>query len=169
MRDHELYMTTPEPVIASAPVPISQRLVQVVIVHPEVEQLVPLSALSQRPAPVTHPGFDVTVADTTALVAKAELFAGTVSHELLIVPVKVTIDQLAARSGTTGIRSVSVAREAIVVVLLQVTVVQICALHDHPLSEKALAGPVILVGIMRVATWFPLELILQAFVIVTGI
>lgn len=102
---------------------MSQRLVHVVIVHPEVEQLVPLSALSQRPAPVTHPGFDVTVADTTALVAKAELFVGTVSHELLIVPVKVTIDQLAARSGTTGIRRVSVAREAMVVVLLQVTVV----------------------------------------------
>ena len=99
-------------------------MVQVVIVQPEVEQFVPLSALSQRPAPATHPGFEVTVADTTALVAKAELFAGTLSHELLIVHVNVTVVPLAASEGTTGIRRVSVARDVITVVLVQVTVTQ---------------------------------------------
>ena len=65
----------------------------------------------------------MTVADTTALEANAELFVITESPGLVIDPLKVTVVPLAASVGTTGTRNVSVARAAMVVVFVQVTVV----------------------------------------------
>ncbi len=127
---------------------MSHLLVHVVITQPEVVQLVPLSARSHSPAPVTHPGFEVTVADTTALVAKAELLVRTVSQEFEMVPVNVTVVPLAASVGITGTLIVSVPRVTIAVVFVQVTVAPTWAPQDQPLSENALAGPVILAGIV---------------------
>ncbi len=143
----ELYDTVHDAVTALAPVPADPLLVQVVIVHPDVVQFVPLSALSQRIGLATQPGLIVRLADTTALSANAELLVRTRSPELLIVHVKVTVVPLAASVGTTGIRSVSVPNEARAVVLVQVTPVPTCAPHDQPLSENELAGPVIFAGI----------------------
>lgn len=118
-------MTVQDPVVALALAPISPRFVHVVMVQPDVVQLVPLSARSQRPGLATHPGFAVTVADTTALDANAELFVSTESSAFDIEPLNVTVVQLAASVGTTGIRRVSVPSDAIVVVFVQVTVVPI--------------------------------------------
>lgn len=132
---------------ALAHVPADPLLVHVVIVHHEVVQLVPLLALSQRIGLATHPGLIVGFADTTALLAKAELFEMTRSPELLMIPVNVTVVPLAASVGTTGMRSVSLPSEAIAVVFVQVTPVPTCAPHDQPLSENELVGPVIFVGI----------------------
>lgn len=148
----ELYITVPDQVTALAPVPAEPLLVHVFTVHPDVVQFVPLFALSQRIGLATHPGLMVRFADTTEFEAKAELFAGTVSPELLIVPVNVTVAPLAASVGVTGTRSVSLARDAMVVVFVHVTVAPDCAPHDHPLSVNAAPGPVILAGIVRTDT-----------------
>lgn len=51
----------------------------------------------------------------------------------------------------------SSASGAIVVVLVQVTVVPTCAPQDHPLSTKALVGHAILVGIVSTAVCTPLD------------
>lgn len=142
----ELYITVPDPVMAFPPVPADQLLFQVVIVHPEVVQFVPLSALSQSVGLPTPPGLVASPA-ATEFDANAELLETTRSPELVMVPVKVTVVPLAASVGVTGIRSVSVPNEASVVVFVQVTHVPTCAPHDHPLSENELAGPVIFVGI----------------------
>ena len=48
-------------------------------------------------------------------------------------------------------RNVSSASGAMVVVLVQVTVVPTCAPQDHPLSVKAPVGQVILVGMVSIA------------------
>lgn len=114
-------MTVHEPVTALAAVPIIPLFVHVVMVQPLVVQFVPLFALSQSPGLATHPGFAVTPDETTALEAKAELFVVTVSPELAMIPVNVTVVPLAASVGVTGIRKVSLPRLAIVVVLVQVT------------------------------------------------
>ncbi len=138
------------------------------MVHPDVLQLVPLLARSQRPGLVTPPGL-VARAPRTKLLAKAELFVGILSQLLDITPVKVTVVPLAETVGITGIRSVSSAKLAIVVVLLQVTVTPICAPHDQPLSVKELPGPFTLAGRVSTNVCTPLEEILHPFVTVTGI
>ncbi len=143
-----LYITVHDAVIASAHVHTDPLFDHVVIVHPEVEQLVPLFALSQSIGLATHPGFMVRLADTTAFEANAELFVKIESPELLIVPVNVTIVPLAASVGVTGTRIVSVPSDAIVVIFVHVTVLPDCAPHDHPLSENELAGPIIFAGIV---------------------
>lgn len=148
IRAPELYITVPDAVTALAPVPAEPLFVQLVIVQPDVVQFVQLSDLSQRSGLATHPGLMTRFADTTEFEAKAELLAGTLSPELLIVPVNVTVDPLAARVGVTGTLRVSLARDAMVVVLVHVTVAPLCAPQDHPLSENDVPGPVILAGIL---------------------
>jgi hypothetical protein len=71
------------------------------------------------------------------------------SPGLEIDPLNVTVAATHGR-GMTGIRNVSTASGAILVVLVQVTVTHTVAPHDHPLSVNGLAGHEILVG--RVST-----------------
>ena len=114
------YVTVPRPVTAlTATVPL---LNHVVIVQPVALQFFPPSALLQNRGPVTPPGAIVGAGATTELVAKAVLFAVLESPGLEIARVKVT-DAGAPGSGITGIRKVSSASGAIVVVFVQVTVV----------------------------------------------
>ena len=109
------------------------------------------------------------VADTTALVAKAVLFPLLESPGLEIDTLNVTLVPPAAGSGITGIRKVSDASDAIVVVLVQVTVEPTVAPQDHPLSTKALVGPEILAGRVRTAVWTPDDVRFPALVSVIGI
>jgi hypothetical protein len=144
----KLKSTFHDPVVAFAGVPMIPLLVHVVIVHPEVVQLVPFHARSQSPGLATQPGFALMLPPTTAFVAKAELLEVMRSPEFEMVPVKVTLLPLAASVGVTGMRNISFPRGEIFVVLVQVTPVPTWAPHDHPLSVKLPLGPVILVGIV---------------------
>ena len=106
---------------AFAAAPRVPLLAHVVIVHPVAIQLVPFPARSQSVAQATHPGLNVGVPPTTALLAKAVLLVILESHGLEIVPVKVRVAPLHT-VGITGIRTVSVPRGVeIAVVLVQVT------------------------------------------------
>ena len=162
-----LYVTVPSPVTAL--IAIAPLLFQVVIVHPLVLQFLLPSALSQRLAPVTHPGEYAIVADTTALVAKAVLLVVLESPGLEIDTLNVTFVPPAAGRGITGIRSVSVASDAMVVVLVHVTVTPTVALHDQPLSKNGLPGPDILAGSVSTAVWTPEDVRFPALVRVIGI
>ena len=140
-------VTVPSPVTAVAPVPRVPLFAQLVIVQPVSVQFVPFPALSQSVAPATHHGLKLTP-HTTALVAKAVLFVVLESPALLITPVKVTLVPLAASVGVTGILTVSEPRGVpMLVVFVHVTPVPTCAPQDHPLSENAFEGPMILAGI----------------------
>jgi hypothetical protein len=147
---------------------IAPLLFHVVIVHPLVLQFLLPSALSQRLDPVTHPGEYAMVADTTEFVANAVLFVVLESPGLEIDTLKVTLVPPAAGSGITGIRKVSHTRDAIVVVLVQVTVVPTVAPQDHPLSTKGLLGPEILAGSVRIVVCIPDDVRLPALVRVIG-
>ena len=92
-------------------------------VQPVVVQFFQPSALAQNLGPVTHPGATVGPAETTALVANAVLFAVFQSPLFEIATVNVTLVPVEAGKGCTGIRKVSSPKDAIVVVLVQVTVV----------------------------------------------
>jgi hypothetical protein len=100
--------------------------------------------------------------------ATAVLFVVLESLAFAIVPVKLTVEPEAAGCGVTGILNVSVARDAILVVLVHVTVEPTCAPQDHQLSIKALAGPVILAGKVKVLVCTPVEARFQALVTVIG-
>ena len=140
-------ITVPNPVTATAPVPRVPLFAQFVIVQPVVVQFVPFPARSQSVAPATHPGL-MHNPHTTGLVEKAVLFVVLESPGLLITPVKVTFVPLAASVGVTGILTVSEPRGVpMLVVFVHVTPVPTCAPQDHPLSENAFEGPMILAGI----------------------
>lgn len=144
------YVTVHMPVTPLAAAQRVPLLLQFVIVHHAVLQfLVPL-AFTQNVIPETPPGAYKSVADTTELVATAVLLVVLESLGFEIVPVKLTVEPDAAGCGVTGILKVSVASDAILVVLVQVTVNPTCAPHDQPLSIKAPAGPVIFAGRVRV-------------------
>jgi N-acetylmuramic acid 6-phosphate (MurNAc-6-P) etherase len=102
------------------------------------------------------------------LVDVAVLFATLESPGLEIATLKVTVAG-AAGNGTTGIRKVSSASGARVIVLVQVTVTPTVAPHDHPLSTKALVGPEILAGSVRTAVCTPEEVRFPTFETVIGI
>ena len=135
------------PETAVAPVPRVPLFAQFVIVQPVVVQFVPFPARSQSVAPATHPGL-ILNPHTTGLIEKAVLFVVLESPALLITPVKVTLVPLAASVGVTGILTVSEPRGVpMLVVFVHVTPVPTCAPQDHPLSENAFEGPIILAGI----------------------
>jgi hypothetical protein len=71
--------------------------------------------------------------------------------------------------GMTGIRNVSTASGAIVVVLVHVTVTHTVAPHDHPLSVNGLVGHEILVGRVSMVVCTPDEARFPALVHEIGI
>ena len=115
------------------------------------------SALAQNLGPVTHPGATVGAAETTALVANAVLFAVFQSPLFETATLNVTLVPADAGKGLTGIRKVSSPKDTIVVVLVQVTVVAICAPQDHHPSTKGLVGPEIFVGRVKTTLCKPLD------------
>lgn len=133
-------------------------------------QLVPLFAISQRFSPVIPPGSFAGDHPTTAFVAKAVLFALLESVAFTIFPENVSDCPLAASVGVTGIRTVSEPIGAdILVVFVHVTPVQVCAVHDQPLSVNGAAGPFTFAGIINHTVCSQDELRLPAFDITTGI
>lgn len=114
-------MTVPSPVTAFAAAPRDPLLVHVVIVHPVAIQFLVQFHFTQNVAPATPPGAFTSDAVFTELVDVAVLFATLESPGLEIATEKVTVTG-AVGSGTTGIRKVSSARGARVIVLVQVTV-----------------------------------------------
>ena len=161
-------MTFPIHVTAFAAVPSVPLLLHVVIVHHAVLQFLLPFAFTQNVIPATQPGAYVRVAVTTAFVAKAVLLPVLASPGLEIETLKVTFPHPEAGSGITGMRRVSDAKLAIVVVFVQVTVVPAIAQHDQPLSTKGLEGPDILAGIVRITVCTPLDVNIPALVIVIG-
>jgi hypothetical protein len=117
------YVTVPSPVTALAHTPRVPLLLQVVIVQPAVLQFLFPFHLSQSVIPVTQPGAWVMLDVTTALVANAVLFPLFESLGFDIDTLNVTLVPHAAGRGITGILTVSVASDAILVVFVQVTVV----------------------------------------------
>lgn len=101
--------------------------------------------------------------------AKAVLFAVLESLGLDIERLNVTLVPPAPAPGITGMRNVSSPSGAMLVVLVQVTVVPTCAPQDHPLSVNALAGHVIFAGIVSTAVCTPLDERLPMFDTVIGI
>lgn len=88
----------------------------------------------------------------------------------MILTLNVTLVPLAARVGMTGIRTVSSQSGVVIfVVFVQVTPVPTWAPQDHPLFVNAVVGPVILVGIVRITVWTPLDDAFPTLVTVIGI
>lgn len=133
-------------------------------------QFVPVFARSQSLSPVTHPGSLAGIPPTTAFMANAVLFVIFESQGFEILTKNVTLDPLAAVIGITGILTVSSPIGAeILVVFVHVTPVPTCAPQDQPLFVNDDAGPVILVGIVRITVWRPLEDAFPTLVTVIGI
>ena len=162
------YVTVHSPVTALAAAPSDPLLAQEVIAQPVTLQFFPPSALTQNVIPVTPPGALTRVAVPTELVDVAVLLAVLESPGLDIATLNVTVAG-AAGSGTTGIRKVSLARDARVIVLVQVTVTPTVVPHDHPLSTNGLVGPDILAGRVRIAVCTRDDVRLPALVRVIGI
>jgi hypothetical protein len=95
-------------------------------------------------------GAVVSAAVTTAMVViLPELFVVTLSEGFAIVAENVSVVPEVAARGVIGICSVSVPRDAIVVVFVQVTVVPVFAPQDHPLVVNELVGPSTFAGYVK--------------------
>jgi hypothetical protein len=123
--------------------------------------------------------FAIDVADIMGAVVSGEVTTAIVVtfHELLVgtleafvmVPLNVSVNHNVAARGVIGICMVSVQSEAIAVVFVHVTVVQILAPQDHPFDTKELAGPLTFAGYVNTTVWSQLEAAFHEFVTVTGI
>lgn len=150
---------------AFAAVPSVPLLYQVVIVHPAVIQFFGPLAFAQKVIPVTPPGANARVAVTTEFDTFALLFVVLESPGFDIATLKFAVVPLV---GITGIRNVSEASDAMVVVFVQVTVLLTCTPQFHPLSLNEVTGPVIFTGRVSIAVCTPLEVRFPALVSVMG-
>jgi hypothetical protein len=91
------------------------------------------------------------------------------SEVFVSVAEKLAVAHNAAGSGVTGILIVSLQSDAMFVVFVHVTcLLAFMALHDHPLSENVVEGPVKLAAIVNTTVWIPFEATFPAFDIITG-
>ena len=121
---------------------------QVVIAHHAIIQFFGPLAFVQKVIPVTPPGANARVAVTTEFETFALLLVVLESPGFDIATLKFAVVPL---DGITGMRNVSEASDAIVVVLVQVTVLPTCTPQLHPLSLNGAAGPVIFAGRVSIA------------------
>jgi hypothetical protein len=125
--------------------------------------------LYQNSDPAIPPGW-VTGGGATATwrTTLAVLFVVLLSPILEILVENVSVPHCTAGVGVTGILTVSVPRATMAVDLVQVTTDATATPHDHPLSVKALLGPLIPVGSVSAIVVTPVEVACPALVIVMG-